>query len=454
MVLHNIFFLTLGTLLYLAVLPPLENLLRSDWRREGLVVRELFAEGRFSNPAEPARIPYRYAEGTATSLDLPADVKSALDQAQARIVESPSLPGVLFQRLADERYARLELPARHARELLWRQRIIVFAVLAAVYLLAIVLLESVIMPTYVYRPLTLVLEADRASIQGDREREIIRDPTLPDDEIGQIIHSRNQMVAELRRQEDRLSEALARLEDTAADLQRKNQLLETAKLNLEHQDRLVSLGLMSASVAHELNTPLAVLHGSLEMLRESAPSERIERMLRVTQRLRRISESLLDFARVRRSPFQPVPLYPILEESWQLVSIDDKAHYASFVNLIPPSQSVSGNPDRLIQVFVNLLRNALQAIPPGGQITARTETQGTMISILIEDNGPGIPPEVLNRVFEAFVTARLDDRGTGLGLTVAEGIVQQHGGTIEARNREGGGASIRVSLPEAEKVAA
>jgi signal transduction histidine kinase len=310
------------------------------------------------------------------------------------------------------------------------------------------------MPTYVYRPLTLVLEADRASIQGDREREIIRDPTLPDDEIGQIIHSRNQMVAELRRQEDRLSEALARLEDTAADLQRKNQLLETAKLNLEHQDRLVSLGLMSASVAHELNTPLAVLHGSLEMLRESAPSERIERMLRVTQRLRRISESLLDFARVRRSPFQPVPLYPILEESWQLVSIDDKAHYASFVNLIPPSQSVSGNPDRLIQVFVNLLRNALQAIPPGGQITARTETQGTMISILIEDNGPGIPPEVLNRVFEAFVTARLDDRGTGLGLTVAEGIVQQHGGTIEARNREGGGASIRVSLPEAEKVAA
>jgi len=113
-----------------------------------------------------------------------------------------------------------------------------------------------------------------------------------------------------------------------------------------------------------------------------------------------------------------------------------------------------GDQDRLIQVVVNLWRNALNAINPGGCIRASArpcdETVERSWRILIEDNGPGIPEEVLPSIFEAFVTTRLDARGTGLGLTVAEGIVTQHGGAISAQNRPEGGACIEVSMPAAE----
>src|SRR5512147_2390475 len=129
-----------------------------------------------------------------------------------------------------------------------RAKIALFVVLGSIYIAAVVLLEAVIMPLYVYRPLRRMLEADTATRAGDRKSELIPSGEIPGDEIGQIMQSRNDTVAELRRQEDELATALKRLEE---------------------QDRLVSLGLLSASVAHELNTPLAVLHGSIEKLIET-----------------------------------------------------------------------------------------------------------------------------------------------------------------------------------------
>ena len=115
---------------------------------------------------------------------------------------------------------------------------------------------------------------------------------------------------------------------------------------------------------------------------------------------------------------------------------------------------VVGNSDRLGQVFVNLLRNSLNAVEAGrGRIVVRSrraERPGEMgIAVSVEDNGPGIPTDVLPDIFDAFVTTRLDARGTGLGLTVAEGIVTQHGGSITASNRAEGGACLEVWLPAA-----
>ncbi len=112
---------------------------------------------------------------------------------------------------------------------------------------------------------------------------------------------------------------------------------------------------------------------------------------------------------------------------------------------------VLGNADRLVQVFVNLIRNALLAVSPGGviDVESRQLLRGgqSWIGCTVLDNGPGIPAHVLPNLFEAFVTTRLDARGTGLGLTVAEGIVSQHGGTISAYNRPEGGACLEVVLP-------
>jgi signal transduction histidine kinase len=372
MVLHNLFFLVLTCAAYFSLIPLFEKQVADAQARESSILQQ--------NPA--------------SGQDLNAH-RESYEQALAR--------------------ARLTL----------------FLVLGSIYVLAVVVLESAIMPLYVYRPLRRMLEADAATQQGDRDRELIPPEDILGDEIGQIMRSRNKTVAELRRQEDELAAALRRLEE---------------------QDRLVSLGLLSASVAHELNTPLAVLNGSIEKLIETTDDQptldRLARMQRVAKRLQRISESLVDFSRVRNQQMGPLTLRPLIEEAWGLVAIDDKAATVEFSNGVNPNAAVIGNPDRLMQVFVNLLRNALNAVEAGsGKIDVRTRCGPRGVTISVEDNGRGIPADVLPDIFDAFVTTRLDARGTGLGLTVAEGIVTQHGGGISASNRAEGGARLEVTLP-------
>jgi signal transduction histidine kinase len=338
------------------------------------------------------------------------------------------LHNVFYVILATTIYFALyrEIPARAQTSLI--------VILGAIYVLAVVLLETTIMPLYVYKPLQLMLDADKATQDDDRDHELIDDHEIPGDEIGQIMRSRNLTILQLRKHEEDLQDALRRL---------------------EAQDRLVHLGLMSASVAHELNTPLSVLQGSIEKLTETTKDavalDRLARMLRVTQRIKKISESLVDFSRTRTEQMGPVPMQPLITESWGLVSIDEKAAGVRFTNNVDPQAVVTGNPDRLVQVFVNLLRNALYAVKANGNIHVRSKRFGRnaqrWVAVAVEDDGPGIPSDVLPNIFEAFVSSRLDARGTGLGLTVAEGIVDQHGGTITASNRAGGGACLEVALP-------
>lgn len=312
-----------------------------------------------------------------------------------------------------------------------------FIVLGSIYVLAVLALETTIMPLYVYRPLRLMLSADQATQHGDREHELVDGALIPADEIGQIMRSRNATIIELRKREGELEEALRKL---------------------EAHDRLVSLGVLSASVAHELNTPLTVLQGSIEKLTETTEDhvtlERLARMLRVTQRILKISESLVDFSRVRKQQMEPVPLRHLIDDAWSLIAIDEKAARSHFSNNVAADHVVTGNSDRLMQVFVNLLRNALDAIRPGGRIVIQSKRMNrnaqAWISVAVEDDGRGIPADVLPEIFEAFVSSRLDAKGTGLGLTVAQGIVHQHGGTIAASNRPEGGACLEVALPASE----
>jgi len=328
-------------------------------------------------------------------------------------------------------------------------------VLGLTYTLAVLILEGFVMPFYIYRPLKAVLEADRASRRGDRDHELVSLEWIQDDELGQLLASRNATLQALREREAELERALRELERTTADLRRKNELLEAAKEKLVQQDRLASLGLLSASVAHELNTPLAVLQGTLERLLETTANsslrEQLERLLRVTQRLGATSRMLLEFSHQRPSAREPVPLTDILQEAWELVSLDELATRVRFVNACPPGVRITGHRARLVQLFVNLLRNAVYASPPGGQVTIRCnpgQPGPGFLTIAVEDQGPGFPEDILPKAFEAFITTRLDARGTGLGLAIAEGIVHEHGGSIRAINRPEGGARLEVVLPQ------
>jgi signal transduction histidine kinase len=397
----------------------------------------MFREGLLT--ADQAKLDskiYALQVGSAKQLGLPDQGRNFLLKHPTEIWRQES--DVVF-RLSDspDQFERLTLSFDVYDTSLRRARLSLFVVLGTIYVLSIVFLEFIIMPQYVYGPIRLMLEADHATQSGDRENELIDQRFITKDEIGRIMQSRNSTVIELRRQEDDLASALQKIEE---------------------QDRLVSLGLLSTSVAHELNTPLAVLQGSIEKLLETEKDahtlDRLARMLRVTQRLRKISEGLVDFARLRTKETEAVFLRPIVDESWALVAIDEKASAISFHNDIGEHEAVPGNADRLVQVFVNLLRNALLAVPNEGEIRVESKSfiRGNQewICCSVLDNGPGIPSHVLNNLFKVFVTTRLDSRGTGLGLTVAEGIVTQHGGSITADNRPSGGAALRVILPKAK----
>lgn len=430
-VLHNLFFLILTASVYFTLIPRFEQRVRSARTIEVNLVREMFADDR----RLPTMESYDFREGTARELKVDDEIREWLDEHPGKIRQGGNY---LFKRVpGSPLYRRITLPTMAYEQVLDRAEVGLFLVLGVVYLLAVLALELIIMPRYVYHPLRLMLDADEATRRGDRDHESIDPRMIPGDEIGQIMRSRNETVQELRKREDELEKALH---------------------YLEAQDRLASLGMLSASVAHEINTPLAVLHGSVEKLLETVndahAQERLSRMLRVTERLRTISAGLLDFARVRQREVGRVNVRNLVNESWNLVAIESKANEVTFRNAVGEQETVLGNADRLAQVFVNLLRNSLYAVHEGGEICVKTRAvmrDGKKhLAISVEDNGPGIPPEVLPEIFDAFVSSRLDSRGTGLGLTVAQGIVQQHGGTITASNREGGGAKLEVVLRSAE----
>jgi signal transduction histidine kinase len=437
LLLHNLFFLILAAAVYFSVIPLFEKRVASAKQREFTLLAQLFADDRYLPALQMMGI-YHYRQADAASLAMPKEAVRFLNEHADEVFVAPNITDTIYRRApVAGLYRSLTIPEVYYDGLVTRAKYTLFLVLAILYLLAILLLETVIMPTYVYRRIEAFRAADEAARRGDRERELIPEREILADEIGDLMESRNATMARLRKQ---------------------NEELEQARAKLMEQDRLASLGLLSASVAHELNTPLAVLQGYIERFSEEPMppqnEERVRRMLKMTQRLRRISESLVGFSRVRREASEAVAVGALVEEAWQIASIDEKAGRVEFRNLCAPEHLLLGNPDRLLQVFLNIIRNALQAVPEhGGEIVVASEecrSEGrSFVRVRVEDNGPGIPPEVLPDIFDAFVSTRLDSKGTGLGLTVSEGIVQQHGGTIHAANRAEGGAVLEVRLPAA-----
>ncbi len=437
LLLHNAFFLILASAVYFSVIPLFEKRVASAKEREFTLLGQLFSDDRYLPALQMMGI-YHYRQGDAATLAIPRAAQTFLDEHPAEIFVNPALSDSIFKRSPIAGlYRSITIPEVYYDGLVTRAKYTLFIVLAILYLLAILLLEFVIMPTYVYRRIEAFRAADAAARADERERELIPESEILADEIGELMESRNDTMTRLRRQREEL---------------------ETARAKLLEQDRLASLGMLSASVAHELNTPLAVLQGYIEKFSEEKHTpqqeERIRRMLKMTQRLRRISESLVGFSRVRQESMEPVQVAALVDEAWQIASIEEKAARVHFSNLCDGEHYVLGNPDRLLQVFLNLVRNAMQAAPEkGGEImvsSSLVKGEGKeQVRILVEDNGPGIPPEVLPDIFDAFVSTRLDSKGTGLGLTVSEGIVHQHGGAITASNRGTGGASLEVRLAAA-----
>lgn len=453
MLLHTLFSLGLAVVLLLVANPVLNQIVNSAEVVAGVTALESL-RGDQGGPGlgRPGGAMVEIEVGDAVRLGL-----SAEDVALADVEGGPVGLGrrgeacVSVVRLEDGRYARAEVVIPGARRSVVRLYGIALVSLLSVYALIALALEVFVLPKSVYRPIRTLLDADDATRRGDHEGEIIPDTRIPADELGEIMRSHNVTVRALREKERDLARALGELERVAADLKTKNDLLEAARRNLADADRLASLGMMSAGIAHELNTPLTVASGlTCKAARGETLSEpEMQLLARVIGRLERLGESLLDYARLRPPAAEPVEIRGLVGEAFTLVSLDRRRGRATLTNRVSDTLCIEADQDRLLQVLVNLVRNAVDAIgAEGGEVlvTARElREEGTdWVAVRVIDDGPGIDPEVLATLFEPFVSTKLDARGTGLGLAVAQGIVGEHGGTLVARNRgpddEGGGA--------------
>jgi len=222
---------------------------------------------------------------------------------------------------------------------------------------------------------------------------------------------------------------------------------------LVQADKLTSIGLLAAGVAHEVNTPLAVISTYAQMLakqvaEDSTKSLILDKIAKQTFRASEIVNSLLNFSRTSSTSFGNVSLNRVIQETLSLLEHQlQKAGVEIVTDLDGELPAIYGNAGKLQQVFLNLFLNARDAMPGGGKLEVRTWSDGAVARIEVGDSGEGIAPENLMRIYDPFFTTKAARKGTGLGLSVSYGIMQEHGGAIEVENRRTGGALFRLELP-------
>jgi signal transduction histidine kinase len=257
------------------------------------------------------------------------------------------------------------------------------------------------------------------------------------DELGRLAASFNTMVA-------RLADARRQLEDRHAE-------------EIRRAENLASLGKMAAGIAHEINNPIAGMLNCVRSLLKGVKEERqrIQYLAMLQEGLGRIGRTvgqLLNFAREAKPQLAHTDLRSLLQRCLALLEQDLAARQIT-CSLSPDGTlpTVLADPYQLEQVFLNILKNAMEAMPNGGTIAISTRVRereaGRFLEIQISDTGIGIPPEHLPRIFDPFFTTKEVGRGTGLGLSVSYGIVRAHGGFIEVQSEVAKGSLFTVGLP-------
>lgn len=257
------------------------------------------------------------------------------------------------------------------------------------------------------------------------------------DELTLLATELNLMAGQLDRvRREREREAEARLE---------------AEIHLRHADRLRTVGQLAAGIAHELGTPLNVIGGRASMILRVEPEgtaihKHATTIREQTARITAIVRRVMDFSRRAPAEMQSVRLDRLIEDTVALVRPTLKE---TDVRLEVPDRSwtLRADPEQIRQVVTNLLMNAAQATGSAGIVRLTLEDRGPWIAIRVEDDGPGCPPELRDRLLEPFYTTKEPGEGTGLGLSVVDSIVQDHGGTLEIGDSDLGGAQFTVLLP-------
>lgn len=346
------------------------------------------------------------------------DVASA-ERARDEIVMRGSQTSVRLAGLEQsmKRHVDVLLDRASARELLAIRLLVALSVLTV--------LVGVLMAFYarrVLRPLGAVTERARAVARGDLEPQ---KAVVSDDEIGELAGTFEQMVGAIARANEQLVVA----------------------------ERLATIGKMAAHVTHEIRNPLSSIALNLELLEEQLPSHDAEaRTLfraigKEVERLSGLSRQYLAFARSKLPTREPEDVGALVEEALAFVKLDLEKHDIRVaVDVEPSLPPVSCDEGQIKQVLLNLLQNARDAMSGGGEVKVSVRAEGDEVVISVDDQGPGVPAELRERLFEPFYTTK--SHGTGLGLAITQHIAASHGGSIACETAPGGsGARFVLRLP-------
>jgi len=230
---------------------------------------------------------------------------------------------------------------------------------------------------------------------------------------------------------------------------------EELERRLVQADKLSSIGLLAAGVAHEVNTPLAVISTYAQMLSKQVSEDEpkaklLDKIAKQTFRASEIVNSLLNFSRTSPTEFIQTDINKVIRETVSLVNHQfQSSGVAVELDLASILPLMSGNSGKLQQVFLNLFLNARDAMSAGGALHIRTWSDLGLVHVEVSDSGQGIPPENLARIYDPFFTTKGAKKGTGLGLSITYGIVQEHKGTIEVDSALGSGTRFRLDFPAA-----
>ena len=340
-----------------------------------------------------------------------------------------------------------------------RRNAVNMAILSLGFIIIAALSVGFFVHRLVYVPLRDLETGARRLSSGDLEQAI---PVRSPDEFGQLAESFNSMTAALRNSQAELREWGRVLEQK---VEKRTQELRIAEAETARSEKLASVGLLAAGIAHELNNPLTGVLTFTTLLRKKMPegspdAEDLDLVIRETKRCATIIRRLLDFAREKTPEKKFADLNQVIEDTARI--IERPASFRDIeiaMDLDPELPQVWVDADLIKQVIMNMLVNAQHAIEHEGSITVRSRRLAQpkspeagaapvkMVELAIIDTGCGIPEKNLKRIFDPFFTSKEVGKGTGLGLSVSHGIVRAHGGVIEVESAVGQGSTFRIFLP-------
>jgi signal transduction histidine kinase len=323
--------------------------------------------------------------------------------------------------------------------------------LVLLIVLVTTLMVGALASRFVSRPITKLLRGIDDVAKGDLSHVILSER---DDEIGQIATRFNEMTFSLR--------------ESRAETQRQNDEKLALEQRLGQTEKLATIGQLAAEIAHEVGTPLNVIAGRAKSIKRkagdpAAVEKNAEIVAEQTARITRIIQRLLDFTRrkVGTTGKAEVNVNELSLTTMELLAGQfSAAKIKTRLERADGLPRVAGDADRLQQVLINLLLNAVQAMPDGGSLAIETSevkrtrpgleeggSEQKFVALAVKDTGIGVPEDIRDKIFDPFYTTKEGSGGTGLGLAVCSGIVKEHDGWIEIESHKGGGTVFRVYLP-------